>query len=462
MSSIDVGADGHIIVAHPHHCLTKLSIGGDLRAKIGCGSAGWVDGPAETAKFCYPAAVAFGHDGQVWVADAENHAVRKVSVDGQVSTVAGCGEDGFVDGIRGLARFNGPLGISVDLQGCAFIADTENSAVRKVDPTGEVVTFCGPRPRGNGGSNVMGPIDQECRKLHEVWRVAASIDGTVWAASHDRLWQITTTGRAVEVEELLDMWDKQRLTKIFDISSDSYGRCWVTTGKRVCALSPGGSIVFTQLFPAFIASIALDTFGNFYVAAGNGVQLWERHRSPKLQVEFMQQLVEPNELADVSIVVGQEQTRILAHRFVLTSRSDYFDRMLRSNFQEGGNSDIVLRHVSYSVLKTIFVFLYTGIVDIVEENLLDVAAKADEYQLGDLLQECKWFCERELRVDNVVVWLMEAERLKLEFFRSTCLKFVVANAAKIVENQPDTIMTLDPLCRDLVLGLAGKVVQCDA
>jgi sugar lactone lactonase YvrE len=109
----------------------------------GTGSDDRVDGPAFDARFSEPYAAAAAADGTIYVADAgASNAIRKISADGVVSTIAG-GVEGFADGPGAEARFNTPSGIAVDAAGTVYVADTGNHAIRHIAPDGTVTTIAG-------------------------------------------------------------------------------------------------------------------------------------------------------------------------------------------------------------------------------------------------------------------------------------------------------------------------------
>ena len=116
----------------------------------GNGTAGFADGPAASAMFNNPQGVAVDANGTVYVADTANNRIRKITSGGAVSTLAGDGTPGLQDGTSSSARFNAPQGVATDNQGNVYIADTGNSAVRKIDAAGTVSTLAGD---GSVGSN---------------------------------------------------------------------------------------------------------------------------------------------------------------------------------------------------------------------------------------------------------------------------------------------------------------------
>jgi hypothetical protein len=108
------------------------------------GLAGSADGAAADARFNNPRGVASAPDGSVYVADTGNHTIRRIAVDGTVTTVAGqAGVAGFRDGTATDALLSSPSGIDVNELGEVFIADTGNFIVRKLTTDGRLITIAG-------------------------------------------------------------------------------------------------------------------------------------------------------------------------------------------------------------------------------------------------------------------------------------------------------------------------------
>ncbi len=107
------------------------------------GREGFADGMAGAASFNTPSGLALDAFGNLYVADTGNHAVRRVSPDGRVTTVAGDGVPGHVDGPGPAARFNGPIDVAVDRDGRIFVADSYNDRIRRIDTDGQVTTIAG-------------------------------------------------------------------------------------------------------------------------------------------------------------------------------------------------------------------------------------------------------------------------------------------------------------------------------
>ena len=133
---------------------------GTIHRYAGTGIAGYSgDGKrADVAQLGGPAGLAFDKDNNLFVAEIYNHRIRKIDAEtGIISTVAGCGLEGF-DGDGGLAvnsRLNGPEGVFVDRHGNIYIADTDNERIRKVDGhTGIISTIAGTGEAGYNGDNI--------------------------------------------------------------------------------------------------------------------------------------------------------------------------------------------------------------------------------------------------------------------------------------------------------------------
>src|SRR4051812_11156531 len=117
-----------------------------LAGNAGQGSA---DGNAANARFNLPGGIAADSAGNVYVADTANHTIRKIS-GGTVSTVAGlAGASGSADG-KSSARFNQPQGVAVDTNGILYVADTGNHTIRRIALDGTVSTLAG--AAGNPGT----------------------------------------------------------------------------------------------------------------------------------------------------------------------------------------------------------------------------------------------------------------------------------------------------------------------
>ena len=99
------------------------------------GSYGSADGRGPLARFSGPVGVAVDGDGNLYVTDNGNHTIRKITPAGVVTTLAGTAESyGSADGRGPLARFSRPYGVAVDGVGNVYVADRQNHTIRKITP----------------------------------------------------------------------------------------------------------------------------------------------------------------------------------------------------------------------------------------------------------------------------------------------------------------------------------------
>jgi sugar lactone lactonase YvrE len=153
-----VADDGSLLLSdYGNNCIRRLDVNGVLTTFAGLPyveSAGWVDGPAGSARFTVVggpvsylsefalSGLAAAPSGDLYVMDTDNAVVRKVDPSGNVTTVAGAGRFfGFVDGQGAAARFNYLTAIAADGAGNVYVADS--GTIRKLTPTGLVTTLAG-------------------------------------------------------------------------------------------------------------------------------------------------------------------------------------------------------------------------------------------------------------------------------------------------------------------------------
>ena len=145
-----VDAGGNLYVADSgNNLIRKISPGGVVTTLAGSvvgtssgANGGSADGLGAAAQFNFPNGLAVDAAGNVYVADFVNETIRQITPAGNVTTLAGtAGVTGNTDGTGSAARFNGPTGIAVDAAGNVYVADTENHAVRKITLAGVVTTL---------------------------------------------------------------------------------------------------------------------------------------------------------------------------------------------------------------------------------------------------------------------------------------------------------------------------------
>lgn len=136
-------AQGNILVTdRTNNRIRKIAPNKTVTTIAGTGEKGFGDGPAAAAKFSFPWRSTIDAQGNIYVADRDNHKIRKIAPDGTVSTLAGS-TAGYADGQGTAAKFNQPLDVAVDANGNVYVADNSNHRIRKITPAGAVTTLAG-------------------------------------------------------------------------------------------------------------------------------------------------------------------------------------------------------------------------------------------------------------------------------------------------------------------------------
>jgi sugar lactone lactonase YvrE len=160
-----------------NNTIRKITPAGVVTTLAGTpGVAGHADGPGAAASFISPQGIAVDSQGNLYVADYYNSTIRKINRSGNVTTLAGtAGNYGGSDGLGSSAQFNYPSGVAVDAAGNVYVADTFNSTIRKIDPSGNVMTLA-------GSPGVLGSNDGRgsAARFGLPWGVAVDAAGNVY------------------------------------------------------------------------------------------------------------------------------------------------------------------------------------------------------------------------------------------------------------------------------------------
>ncbi len=148
----------------------------------GEGESGYVDGQGDEARFDEPMAAIALPGGDILVADSGNHVIRRVTLDGEVSTFAGEGEPGTVDGPVAEARFDRPVGLIRDDDGTIYVSCADGHVIRAI-ADGEVRTIAGSGTPGFADSED-DPLAAQFFGLGGI--AAAPGSGVLYAADGDR------------------------------------------------------------------------------------------------------------------------------------------------------------------------------------------------------------------------------------------------------------------------------------
>ncbi|MGN8055091.1 DUF6443 domain-containing protein [Pedobacter sp. 22163] len=175
-----VDAAGNVYIADSdHNQIQKVTPLGTMSILAGSGSAGSTDGTGTGASFQHPSALAVDASGNVFVSDQQNHRIRKITPAGVVTTFAGSGSPGFVNGTGTGASFYSPIGLAFDASGNLYVADYSNNRIRVITPSGVVSTFAGTGTAGSSNGSALSAT------FHNPMGVAVDASGNVYVA--DRL-----------------------------------------------------------------------------------------------------------------------------------------------------------------------------------------------------------------------------------------------------------------------------------
>lgn len=244
----DVAIDGAgtVYVADTYnHRIRKIAPNGDVTTLAGSGSQGFLDATGTAAQFAHPHSVVVDAAGNVYVTDTGNARIRKVSPAGVVTTFAGS-SSGYVDGTGVGAQFDSPKGLTIDASGTLYVADERNSRIRKTTPAGVVTTLA--------GSGVEGFADGPSATAQFDWPTDVAVDNSgsvlVIDGENSRVRKVSPTGTVTTLagSGVTGYLDGPAATAQFSemvgIAADSYGNAYVTehTTQRVRLISQAGVV----------------------------------------------------------------------------------------------------------------------------------------------------------------------------------------------------------------------------
>ena len=173
--AITIDAMGNLFVADQlNHRIRKITPDGEVTTLAGS-TQGYADGVGTTVKFDRPSGIAIDATGNIYVGDADNHLIRKITKEGTVTTFAGNGVAGDADGIGTSAQFFHPVGIAIDPIGNLYVGDVDNNRIRKIMPNGTVTTFVG---SSQGHADGIGSI----ARFHDPYCIAIDDAGNFYVS----------------------------------------------------------------------------------------------------------------------------------------------------------------------------------------------------------------------------------------------------------------------------------------
>ena len=242
---IAVDGAGKVYVADTgNDTIRTVSSAGTVSTLAGIAIQGPNDGAGGAAQFYYPIGTAVDYAGNLYIADAFNQTIRKVTPAGAVTTLAGSpGLAGSADGTGSAALFNYPEGVAVDGDGNVYVADTHNDTIRKVTPTGVVTTLAG--SPGNAGS-----ADGTGRAAQFFYPYGVAVDGagTVYVGDYynDEIRRITPGGAVTTLAGSPPVSGGSNTPQQFDavrgIAVDGSGNVYVAAVYAIQKVTPAGVV----------------------------------------------------------------------------------------------------------------------------------------------------------------------------------------------------------------------------
>jgi sugar lactone lactonase YvrE len=260
--------------------IRKIDPSGSMTTIAGNGTGAWSDGtggPNGSAEFNLPAGIALDSQDNLYVADAQNHRIRKIDPSGNVTTVAGNGTMGWVDGSggpNGTAEFNYPSGVAVDARGNVYVADVGNNRIRRIDTVGNVTTIAGTGKTGSVDDGTQfvdgsgGP--NGTARFNQPMGVAVDAQGAVYVADYgnNRIRRIDVTGNVTTLAGNGD-WNSidgtggrtgtASVAAPASVAVDSYHVVYVTDHNAVCKVDARGNVT-TLVSSGILSSITADPF----------------------------------------------------------------------------------------------------------------------------------------------------------------------------------------------------------
>jgi len=202
-TGVAVDASGNIYIADSHNHRIREVSGGNISTIAGTGTAGFAGdgGAATSAQLALPSAVAVDGSGNIYIADTNNHRIRKIS-GGTISTIAGDGEELFAGdgGTATAAALDSPTGVAVDSNGNVYIADRLNQRIREVSG-GTITTIAGTGAASFSGAFAGDGANATAASLARPSGVSVDVSGNVYIADSDnqRVREVSSTGTIATV-----------------------------------------------------------------------------------------------------------------------------------------------------------------------------------------------------------------------------------------------------------------------
>jgi sugar lactone lactonase YvrE len=264
--AVAVDANGNLYVADLlNNAIRKITPTGVVTTLAGSGSSSEADGLGTAASFNEPSSVAVDASGNVYVTDEVGMVIRKITPAGQVSTIAGIvSQQGSTDGPAATATFSFPSGVAIDTSGNLYVADSGDNKIRKITPAGNVSTLAGSGTQGSAD----GP--GTAASFNNPSGVAVDANGNVYVADqdNDEVRKITPAGVVSTLAGTLGVRGAANGTGTAASFSGVFGMAVDASG-NVFAAEVGNDDI-REITPAGVVSTLAGTAGVAGSADGTG------------------------------------------------------------------------------------------------------------------------------------------------------------------------------------------------
>ena len=260
---------GNLYVADQRsHRIRKIDINGIITTVAGTGVDGFSgdDGPATEAQLKNPRAVTVDKNGNLYISDKGNSRIRKVTTDGIISTIAGTGEAGYSGdgGAATSAKINFPYQMKTDAQGNLYFTEATNHLVRKISTDGTISTVAGTGAAGFSGDNGAATSAQ----LATPWGMALDDEGNIYISDsyNHRIRKVDTDGNITTIAGTGTAGD----------SGEGGAATSALLNTPGCIdIDKAGNIYFTSIGNAKVKKILKN--GNIVTIAGTGLQSYVKN-----------------------------------------------------------------------------------------------------------------------------------------------------------------------------------------
>jgi hypothetical protein len=425
-------SDGSVVVGDwKNHAIREISKCGKYVATIaglesprdGGGRiiGGHRDGAAITARFNSPSQICVGPDDSIYLADWENHCIRKIAK-GQVSTIAGRGGvEGYKDGVSSEALFNRPHGIAIDMEGNLYVSDLLNKLIRKIDTEAGIVSTI----TGQQGVNRREDGDFNTATFFDPYDIIIDGEGNLNIADNNSVRYVNLTSQSVHTitghEESHLLGD--------DINSPQIITCLSSS------LDLNGNIIIADINKSRL--LLVPHKGGLSITAQRLYEGLTPNNKPTLLEMDMKKMLTDATTYDSNVTIQVVDTTFNCHRNILMTRCDHFKGMFESKWLESKGGVIRIGGTTPLAFKSLLLYLYSGNLEdsVNEKVVIDLTELSSRYMLKDLEKYCLWFIQSNVCLSTgipLLIWATDNGDMYSDL-RAVLKEYVVANYKSIEE-----------------------------